>query len=41
MSDHLRGKPQSALALPTGTTPLGLYAPSLTVIELCVPAERQ
>ncbi len=24
--DHLRGKPQSALALPTGGTPRGLYA---------------
>jgi glucosamine-6-phosphate deaminase len=26
MCDHLRDKPQSVLALPTGTTPLGLYA---------------
>jgi glucosamine-6-phosphate deaminase len=26
MCDHLRGKPQSVLALPTGSTPLGLYA---------------
>jgi len=26
MCDHLRDKPQSVLALPTGATPLGLYA---------------
>jgi glucosamine-6-phosphate deaminase len=26
MCDHLRDKPQSVLALPTGSTPLGLYA---------------
>lgn len=26
MGEHLRGEPQSVLALPTGTTPLGLYS---------------